>query len=143
MKKFEMDDDSNSLKQKLLIFIGIAFFAIHTLIYIINFRLNFPHGDDGLVWPVAYSYAKTSQFPIEEFFSSASSHLTYSLKLISLPNLLWNSFDMVNFYYLQWIIMSLTLFFFFLIIRRTNKKLFWVLIPISASVYCPIFIWMC
>ena len=139
MNEIKIQEDS-SLKQKILIFTGIAFFAIHTLIYIINFRLNFPHGDDGLVWPVAYEYAKTSQFPIEEFFSAASSHLTYSLKLISLPNLLWNSFDMVNFYYLQWIIMSLTLFFFFLIIRRTNKKLFWVLIPISASVYCPIFI---
>jgi len=140
MNKVKEKTDTNSPKQKLLIFVGIAFFAIHTLIYIINFRLNFPHGDDGLVWSVAYSYAKTGQFPFEEFFSSASSHLTYSLKLISLPNLLWNSFDMVNFYYLQWIIMSLTLFFFYLIIKRTDKKLFWVLIPISASIYCPIFI---
>ena len=113
MNKVDIEKDPNSLKQKLLIFIGTAFFAIHTLIYIIHFRLNFPHGDDGLVWPVAYEYAKTGQFPFEMFFSSASSHLTYSLKLISLPNLLWNSFDMVNFYYLQWIIMSLTLFFFF------------------------------
>ena len=140
MNQVDIKKDHNSLKQKLLIFIGTAFFAIHTLIYIVYFRLNFPYGDDGLVWPVAYEYAKTGQFPFEMFLSSASSHLTYSLKLISLPNLLWNSFDMVNFYYLQWIIMSLTLFFFFLIIRRTDKKLFWVLIPISASVYCPIFI---
>ena len=34
----------------------------------------------------------------------------------------------------------INIIFLFLIIRRTNKKLFWVLIPISASVYCPIFI---
>ena len=84
MNKVDIEKDHNSLKQKLLIFIGTAFFAIHTLIYIVYFRLNFPYGDDGLVWPVAYEYAKTGQFPFEMFLSSASSHLTYSLKLISL-----------------------------------------------------------
>ena len=36
--------------------------------------------------------------------------------------------------------MSLTVLFIFLIIRQTDKRLFWILIPISASVYCPIFI---
>ena len=140
MNELKNTNDENSQKRKLLIFAGVAFFAIHTLVYIINFRLNFPHGDDILVLPFAYEYAKTEQFPYLEFISAASSHLTYSLKLISLPNLLWNSFDMVNFYYLQWIIMSLTVFFLYLIIKNTDKKLIWVLIPISASVYCPIFI---
>ena len=130
-----------SVRNNLLIFLGTAFFAVHTLAYIIYFKLNFPHGDDiGYTLAIAYEYAKTGQFPFSEFISSASSHLTYSLKLISLPNLLWNSFDVVNFYYLQWILMSLTLFFLFLIIKRTSKSLFWVLIPISAFVYCPIFI---
>ena len=140
MSELKNTKNQNSHKQKLLVFIGTGFFAIHTLAYILNFRLNFPHGDDILVIPFAYEYAKTGQFPVQEFFSSASSHLTYSLKLISLPNLLWNSFDMVNFYYLQWILMSLTVLFIFLIIRQTDKRLFWILIPISASVYCPIFI---
>tara|TARA_B100001179_G_C18589188_1_gene403791 strand:+ start:109 stop:1905 length:1797 start_codon:yes stop_codon:yes gene_type:complete len=130
-----------SIRNNLLIFLGTAFFAVHTLAYIIYFKLNFPHGDDiDYTLRIAHEYAKTGQFPFSEFISSASSHLTYSLKLISLPNLLWNSFDVVNFYYLQWILMSLTLFFLFLIIKRTSKSLFWVLIPISAFVYCPIFI---
>ena len=140
MSELKKTENTNSQRQKILIFFGTAFFAIHTLVYIIHFRLNFAHGDDMLVIPFAYEYAKTGEFPLSEFFSSASSHLTYSLKLISLPNLLWNSFDMVNFYYLQWIIMSLTVFFLYLIIKKTDKKLFWILIPISAFVYCPIFI---
>ena len=105
-----------SVRNNLLIFLGTAFFAVHTLAYIIYFKLNFPHGDDiDYTLRIAHEYAKTGQFPFSEFISSASSHLTYSLKLISLPNLLWNSFDVVNFYYLQWILTSLTLFFLFLI----------------------------
>jgi len=102
--------------------------------------LNFPHGDDFYIIPFSYEFAKTGQFPINEFLSSASSHLVFSLKLITLPNLLLNSFDLVNLYYFQWILMSITLFLLFLIIKRTDKRLYWTLIPISATVYCPIFI---
>ena len=36
--------------------------------------------------------------------------------------------------------MSLTLFFIYLTIKNTNKKSLWTLIPISASLFCPIFI---
>jgi len=127
-------------RKKILYLIGVLFFSIHTLYYIIHFRLNFPHGDDFYIIPFSYEFAKTGQFPINEFLSSASSHLVFSLKLITLPNLLLNSFDLVNLYYFQWILMSITLFLLFLVIRRTDKRLYWTLIPISATVYCPIFI---
>ena len=131
---------SLSYRKKILYFIGVVFFSIHTLYYIIHFRLNFPHGDDFYIIPFSYEFAKTGQFPINEFLSSVSSHLVFSLKLITLPNLLLNSFDLVNLYYFQWILMSITLFLLFLIIKRTDKRLYWTLIPISATVYCPIFI---
>ena len=36
--------------------------------------------------------------------------------------------------------MSSTLFFIYLTIKNTNKKSLWTLIPISASLFCPIFI---
>ena len=73
----------------------------------------------------AYEYLSTGSwggyFGITEI-SDASSHLIYSLKLLALPNLVYNSFDVVNFYYLQWIIMSLTLLFLFLILKKTDKQ---------------------
>ena len=71
--------------------------------------------------------------------SDYASHLIYSVKLFVLPNLVYNSFDVVNFYYLQWVIMSLTLLLLFLILKKTDKRLYWVLIPISAFIYCPIY----
>jgi len=138
-QNFQIETDL-SYRKKILYFIGVVFFSLHTLYYIIHFRLNFPHGDDFYIIPFSYEFARTGQFPIDEFLSSASSHLVFSLKLITLPNLLLNSFDLVNLYYFQWALMSITLFVLFLAIRRTDKRLYWTLIPISATVYCPIFI---
>ena len=139
-------DDSKSYisenMKKIIIFLAVSFFSIHTLVYILQFRLNFPFGDDNHTYSFAYEYLSTGSwdglFGITEI-SNYTSHLIYSLKLLALPNLIYNSFDVVNFYYLQWIIMSLTLLVLFLILKKTDKRLYWVLIPISAFIYCPIY----
>ena len=128
--------------KKIIIFLAASFFSIHTLVYILQFRLNFPFGDDNHTYSFAYEYLSTGSwdglFGITEI-SDYASHLIYSLKLLALPNLIYNSFDVVNFYYLQWIIMSLTLLVLFLILKKTDNRLYWVLIPISAFIYCPIY----
>jgi len=139
-------DDSKSYisknRKNIIIFLATSFFSVHTLAYILKFKLNLPFGDDNQSYSPAYEYLSTGSwggyFGITEI-SDASSHLIYSLKLLALPNLVYNSFDVVNFYYLQWIIMSLTLLFLFLILKKTDKQLYWVLIPISAFIYCPIY----
>ena len=139
-------DDSKSYisknRKNVIIFLAVSFFSVHTLAYILKFKLNFPFGDDGHTYLPAYEYLSTGSwdgfFGITEI-SEYSSHLIYSLKLLALPNLVYNSFDVVNFYYLQWIIMSLTLLRLFLILKKTDKRLYWVLIPISAFIYCPIY----
>ena len=139
-------DDSKSYisknRKNVIIFLAASFFSVHTLAYILKFKLNFPFGDDSHTYLPAYEYLSTGSwdgfFGITEI-SQYSSHLIYSLKLLALPNLVYNSFDVVNFYYLQWIIMSLTLLLLFLILKKTDKRLYWVLIPISAFIYCPIY----
>ena len=139
-------DDSKSYisknRKNVIIFLAVSFFSVHTLAYILKFKLNFPFGDDGHTYLPAYEYLSTGSwdgfFGITEI-SDYTSHLIYSLKLLALPNLIYNSFDVVNFYYLQWIIMSLTLLVLFLILKKTDKRLYWVLIPISAFIYCPIY----
>ena len=139
-------DDSKSYisknKEKIIIFLATSFLSIHTLVYILKFKLNFPFGDDSQASSFAYEYLTTGSwdglFGIT-VISDYASHLIYSVKLLALPNLVYNSFDVVNFYYLQWVIMSLTLLFLFLILKKTDKRLYWVLIPISAFIYCPIY----
>ena len=146
MEKNHNYDDSKfynlNNRKKIIIFLATSFFAIHTLIFILMFRLNFPYGDDGQAFSFAYEYLATGSldglFGITAI-SAYASHLIYSVKLLALPNLIFNSFDVVNYYYLQFVIMSLTVLFLFLILKKTNKRLYWVIIPISAFIYCPIY----
>jgi len=134
-------DSSLSTRTKILILLGIAFFAIHTLVFVSNYTMNFPWGDDLHYMKFSYELSRYGEFPLDEFLlSSGDNHLSFSIKLITLPNFIFNSFDLINLYYLQWVLMSLTLFFIYLTIKNTNKKSLWTLIPISASLFCPIFI---
>ena len=59
-------------------------------------------------------------------------------KLIALPNFYLNSFDVVNISYVIWILISLTTLFLYLILKQTDKKLIWVIIPISVFLYNPL-----
>ena len=93
-------DDSKSYisrnREKIIIFLATSFFSIHTLTYILTFKLNFPFGDDGQASSFAYEYLATGSwdglFGITAI-SDYASHLIYSVKLIALPNLIYNSFD--------------------------------------------------
>ena len=59
-------DDSKSYisknKEKIIIFLATSFFSIHTLVYILKFKLNFPFGDDGQASSFAYEYLATGSW---------------------------------------------------------------------------------
>ena len=48
------------LISKILIIVGTVFFALHTLIYILTFRVNFPYGDDSQTYSFVYEYLTTN-----------------------------------------------------------------------------------
>ena len=59
-------------------------------------------------------------------------------KLIAYPFLYLNNFDVTNLYYLQWVVISASLYVFYLILKQTDRKLLWTIIPISAFLYSPL-----
>jgi len=81
---------------------------------------------------------KTGVFPFDEFLGQHSAHQLIFPKLITFPNVFFNSFDVANLYYLHWGLESIALFLIFLLLKRTNPKLYWLLIPISAFIYSPL-----
>ena len=78
-------DDSKSYisknRKNIIIFLATSFFSVHTLAYILKFKLNLPFGDDNQSYSPAYEYLSTGSwggyFGITEI-SDASSHLIYS-----------------------------------------------------------------
>ena len=86
--------DSVDVRIKFLIIFGIAFFAIHTLVFVSNYAMNFPWGDDFTYMRFSYELFTFDEFPINQFLdASGDNHLSFSIKLITLPNLIFNSFN--------------------------------------------------
>ena len=116
----------------------IGFFASQKLYFKALYQINFPYSIDFSVGVnYVYTYVKTGVFPIE-FFATFDAHNVIFPRLITFPNVFFNSFDVANLYYLHWGLESLALFLIFLLLKRTNPKLYWLLIPISAFIYSPL-----
>ena len=117
----------------------IGFFASQKLYFKALYQINFPYSIDFSVGVnYVYTYVKTGVFPFDEFLGQFSDHLSIFPKLITFPSVFFNSFDVANLYYLHWGLESIALFLIFLLLKRTNPKLYWLLIPISAFIYSPL-----
>ena len=126
-------------RSKIIILSLIVFFASQKLYFKALYQINFPYSiDNALGMTYVYNYVTTGIFPLDEFFGHMSAHQLIFPRLITFPNVFLNSFDVVNIAYLHWGLESIALFLIFLLLKRTNLKLCWLLIPISAFIYSPL-----
>ena len=121
-----------------IIFFSIAFFVIHWILYHFIFQINVPYGFDFFTIDLAYDFHKTGILSIQELIQPNSSHILLFPHLVMLPNLVFNSFDVVNMYYLQLFPFTGTLFIAYLLVKKTNSKLLYTIIPISAIIFSPL-----
>ena len=129
--------------QNLVIFLFIAFLAIQAFSLIEIYKINFPYAFDMTSMTIFLDYMySTDDYTTQEFFdtllSETNSRGIIFPKLIVTPNYLVNNFDSGNIFYLNWIVVSLTLAMIFFTIKNSNKKLYWTLIPISAFLFSPL-----
>jgi len=123
-------------KNNLVIFLLVSFLAIHNLLFLYSFEINFPYSVDFADEFNSIFYFITEGK--EGFFDNKGVHIMFFPKLISYPFLYLNNFDVINLYYLQWVIISASLYVFYLILKQTDRKLLWTIIPISAFLYNPL-----
>ena len=121
---------------KYIIFGFVGFLSIQNLLHSVIFKINFPYSVDFTdVFTPVFNFLIHNESTL---LTNKGIHILLFPKLIALPNLYLNSFDVVNTLYLLWIIASVTILFFYLILKQTDKKLIWTIIPISAFVYSPL-----
>ena len=126
-------------RNKIIILSLVGFFASQKLYFKTLYQIDFPFAVDyALGINYVYNYVKTGIFPFDEFFTGFSAHSVIFPRLITLPNVFFNAFDVANLVYLHWGLESIALFLIFLLLKRTNTKLYWLLIPISAFIYSPL-----
>ena len=121
-----------------IIFSSVAFFALHWIFFISVHRINVPYNMEFLPIKIVHNFMSSEISLMQEVFTPFAGHLFVFPYLISLPNLYFNSFDVVNLYFLQFPVYAGILFFTYLLIKKTDKKLLWTLIPVSAFVFNPL-----
>ena len=104
----------SSKNQNRIIFFFVAFLAIQGFSLIEIYKINYPYAYDmtSMTIFIDYMYAD-GDYTIQEFFdellTETNSRGIIFPKLVVLPNYILNNFDSGNIFYLNWIIISLTL----------------------------------
>ena len=125
--------------QKKIIFSCVAFFALHWIFFIWAHKINVPYSMEFLPITIVYDFMTTEISLVQELFTpSLNNHILGFSNLVSFPNLYFNSFDVVNMYFLEFPVYVGVLFFTYLLIKKTDRKLLWLLIPTSAFVFNPL-----
>ena len=137
-----MSISSNSFLKKYqnkIIFSCVTFFALHWIFFIWAHKINVPYNMDFLPITIVYNFMTTEISLLQEVFTpNINNHILGFPFLVSFPNLYFNSFDVVNMYFLEFPVYVGVLFFAYLLIKKTDKNLLWILIPTSAFVFNPL-----
>ena len=136
MSTEQENSQTSHLKTKIIILGSVSFLALQNFLSVFLYKLNFPYSVDYTdIFVPVYNFLVNGE---NLFFINKNIHVILFPKIIALPNFYFNSFDVVNISYLIWFFISLTVFFLYLILKQTDKKLVWAIIPISAFLYNPL-----
>ena len=124
--------------QNKVIFSSVSFFALHWIFFIWAHKINVPYNMEFLAIELVYNFVEYQTSLVQELFIPFNQHLLVFPHLVMFPNLYFNSFDVVNLNFLQWPVYVGVLFFTYLLIKKTHKKLLWLLIPISVFTFNPL-----
>ena len=136
-----MSSSSNSVferYQNKIIFFCVSFFALHWIFFISVHTINVPYNMEFLAIELVYNFVEHQTSLVQELFIPFNQHLFVFPHLVMFSNLYFNSFDVVNLHFFQWPVYGAVLFFTYLLIKKTHKKLLWLLIPISVFIFNPL-----
>ncbi len=123
--------------RKILVFSGVSIFAIQSLISIIFVSVNFPISDD---WPAVFAglyYQQNDPNWVDAILSGGNEHFLYFYRLVMMGGFLLNSFNVQQFMFLNWGFLSITLGIFYFLLKKSDVRLTWLIIPLSAFVFSP------
>jgi hypothetical protein len=124
-------------QKKKIVFTIVSIFAIQLLVLIFIYGENWSI-EVGLGLPLTYSYFLTDNYPYELIFKESDSHIQVFSKIPLIISFFFDDFNTKNLMLIGWGLFSASIYLLYLILKRTDEKLIWVLIPLSAFVFNPI-----
>jgi hypothetical protein len=123
--------------KKIILICGVGFFVIHSFYFISVLGVNFPYIDDWWGIEVGVSYYGNESNWYKQIFEQASEHRPIIPKIIQTISLFFDSFNLINSMYLSWGLLIISVYALYGILKRTDTRLTWLVIPISGFVFSP------
>jgi hypothetical protein len=127
--------------KRILIFTCTSILAIHSLIFIHSNSVNFALSDDWAAVFAATYYLQNDPAWIDPIITFGNEHVLLFYRIVMFVGLLLNSFNIQQFAYLNWGFLSIGVWIFYQILKKTDNRLTWLIIPISALMFSPKMIW--
>ena len=110
-------------KKTFVVFFGILFFAIQSLIFVIQYKINYPYSMDILGTNYIVDFFRNGEFPWEQLIQPHAGHHLIVPRLIAIPNLILNSFDVGNFFIFQWVFFFTCIIFNLSDFKKNRSKI--------------------
>lgn len=130
--------EKNGSHKKGIIFASISIIAIHTLYFIIVMGGNWHIEIGAIGLPLTESFFTDGKYPYELLITDVNAHIFFFPRLPLLVSFLFDKFDTMKILYFGWILLIIVVFLFYKILKFTDEKLTWFIIPIAAFIFSPI-----
>ena len=125
----------NMQMKNLIIFLVVSAFAAQALLLIIIYGHDIPLSDDADQIFLGYLIANNYEITTNDFIDIHNGNIPLFIRLLSVPLLLTFSFTSMPIFYLQWIFLCIIITVTYYLLKRTNEKATWLIIPISMLVF--------
>lgn len=123
--------------KRIILICGVGLFAAHSFYFITILGVNYPYIDDWEIIKIGVSYYENEVDWYEKIFEQASEHRPTVPRIIQTVSLFYDSFNVKNSMYFSWFLLIISVYAIYGILKRTDTKLTWLIIPISGFVFNP------
>ena len=135
---FTFFERKNFEKYKTIICIfSISVFSTYFLIEILIFSVNFPRADD---WPSIFAaiyFQQNNPLWVDSILGAGNEHLLFVYRILMMSVFQINSYNIFHINILNWGLLVSSIVLFYQILKKTDSRLTWLIIPISAFVLNP------
>lgn len=123
--------------KRIILICGVGLFAAHSFYFITILGVNYPYIDDWEIIKIGVSYYEHDVNWYEKIFEQASEHRPTIPRIVQTISLFWDSFNLKNLMYFSWALLIISVYAMYKILKRTDSRLTWLIIPISGFVFSP------
>ena len=126
---------TNELRTSLIIWIAVSLISLHTLFFILTYGVNIPFWDEWTYVEFVSDFYDGKNFWDNNILWQTNEHRAIIPTLLLLPNVFFFSWNPIPQMILGWIFINIEILLLYYILKKTDKRLIWLLIPAAGFVF--------